>query len=60
MICAGKTTQALCYGDQGGPLVSNGLLVGIGSYNPPCSGSSTSVFSSVVTAKKWINKFTGV
>lgn len=40
MLCTAPTSQNICHGDYGGPLVSFNVLIGIASWNPYC-GSQT-------------------
>jgi len=57
-LCASDPVNAACGGDNGGPLVCNGLVVGIFSWGEAnCSPSLPSVFVRVSSYNDWINSF---
>jgi trypsin len=51
MICAGA---AACTGDQGGPLVLDGVLVGISSFGQGCAGRP-GVYARIGSLRRWID-----
>uniref|UniRef100_A0A182PWT6 Peptidase S1 domain-containing protein n=1 Tax=Anopheles epiroticus TaxID=199890 RepID=A0A182PWT6_9DIPT len=49
MICVGSRNVDICYGDNGAPLVCNGVLVGVASFsNPSCDGSRPAGFTKII------------
>ncbi|XP_030386546.1 trypsin alpha-3-like [Scaptodrosophila lebanonensis] len=56
MICAASEGKDACHSDSGGPLVSNGQLVGIVSWGPkPCSQPGLpGVYADVAVFRNWI------
>lgn len=58
MICAGAAGKDTCTGDSGGPLIVNGLQVGIVSWGDICGQASTpGVYTKVTEFLTWINQF---
>jgi len=63
MICAGLTVGGKdhCTGDQGGPLVVDGQLVGIVSWGVGCAKANyPGVYSNVAAIKSFVTENTGV
>lgn len=46
--------QGFCSGDDGGPLVAGGTVIGIVSWNVPCARGFPDVFERVSTFRTWI------
>ncbi|KAH8255716.1 hypothetical protein KR038_009184, partial [Drosophila bunnanda] len=62
-LCASKSDSEniICEGFSGGPLVSNGELIGIGSWNPKCDFlQSPSVYANIAMIKPWISTSTTI
>jgi len=58
-ICSHSNQQDVCTADSGGPMVADGLLVGIVSSGPKCASQmdhSASVFALVSWATEWIEE----
>ncbi|KAF5285999.1 hypothetical protein FQR65_LT12996 [Abscondita terminalis] len=52
--------QGACKGDSGGPLIYNGVQVGVVSWGIPCAKGNPDVFTSVAAFRGWISSKTGV
>ena len=52
--------QGFCTSDLGGPLVSNGQLIGIANWNHPCGRGGLDVFVRVAHYRFWIGGIAGV
>lgn len=46
--------QGICQGDAGGPLVSNGALIGVASWSVPCARGVPDTFDRVSHHRSWI------
>ncbi|KAG7202865.1 hypothetical protein KM043_010015 [Ampulex compressa] len=46
--------QGLCYGDSGSPLVTNGVVIAIGSWGSPCALGYPDVYTRVFSYVDWI------
>lgn len=58
MICANAYGEASCKGDEGGPLVANGNLIGIVLTRPICGVQGyPGVYLNIALVKNWIHKF---
>jgi trypsin len=61
MICAAGTGVAICNGDFGGPLVVNGILVGIASWGYGCADAQyPDVYTNVVKYKSFVTEITSL
>jgi trypsin len=61
MFCAGRAGRDSCYGDSGGPVVANGLLVGVVSWGEGCARQGyPGIYASVEKLRKWIFQNSGV
>ncbi|XP_044019359.1 serine protease 27-like [Aphidius gifuensis] len=49
-----KTGEGACHGDSGGPLTSDGTLIGLVSFGRPCARGYPDVFTRVWTFIDWI------
>ncbi|XP_071629732.1 chymotrypsin-1-like isoform X1 [Temnothorax longispinosus] len=47
--------EGACYGDQGSPLVANGVQIGIVSFGNPCALGYPDVYTRVSSFVSWIN-----
>lgn len=56
MICAHNEKQSACAGDTGGPVVNNGVLVGLVSWGPSTCVHDMypNVYTSVASFRTWI------
>ncbi|XP_065345651.1 chymotrypsin-2-like [Cloeon dipterum] len=56
MICAGTSEGNIghCYGDNGGPLIVDGVQLGIVSYSIACESTLPSIFTQVSSYIDWI------
>lgn len=52
--------QGFCTSDLGGPLVSNGQLVGIANWNFPCGRGGLDVYVRVSYYRLWIGAIAGI
>ncbi|CAB3378587.1 Hypothetical predicted protein [Cloeon dipterum] len=61
-ICAGgyDVEVSVCYGDSGGPLFVDGILVGITSFMRGCATYVPNVFTRVSYFREWITLMTSV
>lgn len=56
-----RAGQSTCNGDDGGPLVANGKLIGVMLvYNFPCGRGHPNLYLRVSAFTEWIQLFTGV
>lgn len=55
-----KLIIELILGDSGGPLIENGWLVGIVSWNVPCAQGRPDGFERVSPHRDWIRQITGI
>lgn len=61
MFCAGRAGRDSCSGDSGGPVVANGLLVGVVSWGEGCAHPGyPGIYASVEKLRKWIFQNSGV
>lgn len=59
-ICTfSRAGQGICNGDGGGPLVSNGQLIGAVSWGIPCAIGSPDVYSRISSYRAWMMSVTG-
>lgn len=56
----GESHKSACAGDYGGPLVSNGQLIGVSSWTFPCARGRPEGFTRISTFTKWIYDVSGV
>ncbi|KAF5285994.1 hypothetical protein FQR65_LT12992 [Abscondita terminalis] len=54
------TGQGACNGDSGGPLIYNGVQVGVVSWGIPCARGVPDVFTSVPAFRNWIRANSGI
>ena len=52
--------EGFCTSDLGGPLVSNGRLIGIASWNHPCGTGVRDVYVRISHYRLWIGSIAGV
>ena len=52
--------QGFCTSDLGGPLVSNGQLIGIANWNHPCGMGTMDVYVRVSHYRLWIGAIAGI
>lgn len=52
--------QGACVGDSGGPLASDGRLIGVVSWGLPCAHGVPDVFTRLSTFAQWIQEVSGV
>lgn len=58
MFCAGSFTGEFdaCFGDTGGPLVSDGMLIGLASWGYGCAEYGyPGVYTSISAVRSWID-----
>ncbi|KAL9692055.1 hypothetical protein quinque_015955 [Culex quinquefasciatus] len=64
MICAGDLEHGgvdACFGDSGGPIVADGVLVGVVSWGKGCAQPrAVGVYSNVAVVRDWITVISGV
>lgn len=61
MICAGRALRSACHGDSGGPVVYNGVQIGVVSWGSDCQRPEvTGVYANVYSMRNWIHENTGV
>ncbi|KAL1386837.1 hypothetical protein pipiens_012767 [Culex pipiens pipiens] len=64
MICAGDLEHGgvdACFGDSGGPMVADGVLVGVVSWGKGCAQpGAVGVYSNVAVVRDWITVISGV
>ncbi|XP_063991958.1 chymotrypsin-2-like [Diachasmimorpha longicaudata] len=51
-----KVGEGACHGDSGGPLTSDGVLVGLVSFGYPCARGFPDVFTRVWTFMDWVKE----
>ena len=61
MLCAGRAGRSSCHGDSGGPMVYNGVQIGIVSWGRSCQRPDyPGVYASVSDLRDWIHENSGV
>ena len=61
MLCAGRAGRSSCHGDSGGPMVYNGVQIGIVSFGLSCQRPDyPGIYASVSDLHDWIHKNSGV
>ena len=61
MFCAGRAGRSACHGDSGGPVVYNGIQVGLVSWGLSCQRPDYPVvYTNIIKLRDWIHKYTGV
>ena len=57
MICAGgEHSKDICFGDEGAPLVCNGILHGLGSWGNGCGRpDSPGIYTKISSFRSWID-----
>ncbi|MFG2669039.1 trypsin-like serine protease [Streptomyces sp. NPDC048387] len=55
LLCAGPDGGDICSGDEGGPLLVDGKVVGIASWGSCGTSNSPAAFTSVAHAYSWIS-----
>ncbi|KAJ9593665.1 hypothetical protein L9F63_014790, partial [Diploptera punctata] len=61
MFCAGRAMRSACHGDSGGPVVYNGIQVGIVSWGRNCQRPDYSgVYTNVANLRDWIRRHSGL
>ena len=61
MFCAGRAGRSACHGDSGGPVVYNGIQVGLVSWGMSCQRPDYPVvYTNIIKLRDWIHKYTGV
>lgn len=57
VICAKNPIgRALCFGDEGNPLVKNGTLIGIASWGCECQTKNPGVYTKIYSHLYWIEQ----
>ncbi|XP_070167530.1 chymotrypsin-1-like [Polyergus mexicanus] len=51
-----KTGEGACHGDSGGPLIADGVQIGIVSFGVPCARGYSDVFTRVSAFTKWFEE----
>lgn len=60
-LCAlPQEKQGICQGDAGGPLVSNGQLIGVTSWAFTCAHQGAEGFTRISSFLNWIRDVSGV
>ncbi|PSN50825.1 Trypsin-7 [Blattella germanica] len=61
-VCSGNPQEGkgICFGDSGGPLLVNGVQVGITSWTGTPCASKPAVWTKVSSYRYWISQYTGV
>ncbi|KAF5275127.1 hypothetical protein FQA39_LY18685 [Lamprigera yunnana] len=54
MLCTLDIGQGNCHGDNGNPLVSNNVLIGLVSWGIPCAVGKPDVLTNIVSFSSWI------
>lgn len=60
LVCAAVDNSALCFGDSGGPLASNGRLVGVVAWSNMCGKGMPNGFTRISPFVDWIRNETGI
>ncbi|XP_037037444.1 trypsin alpha-3-like isoform X2 [Bradysia coprophila] len=53
-ICTAVTNTAICYGDEGGALVSGNQLIGLASWHSHCDANLPDVYERIAPHRLWI------
>ncbi|KAG4067468.1 hypothetical protein HA402_003292 [Bradysia odoriphaga] len=57
-ICAlTRSSEGICYGDEGGGLIAGGQLVGVASWHVPCATGVPDVYERIAAHRLWIVSF---
>lgn len=60
-LCAfAQKGQGACYADSGGPLTTNGQLIGLTSWGDPCALGVPDAYTRVSVFLNWIRDVSGV
>lgn len=60
-LCTEATRgEGFCTSDIGSPLVSNGQLIGLASWNMPCAQGVPDLFVRMSPYRSWIGQITGI
>ena len=61
VFCAGRAMRSACHGDSGGPVVYNGVQIGVVSGGPDCQRPDyTGIYVNVYKLRDWIHENSGV
>ena len=61
MFCAGRAGKSACNGDSGGPVLFDGVQVGISSWTMSCQRPDFPVvYANVYSLRQWIHNISGV
>lgn len=52
-----RSTEGICYGDEGGSLIAGGQLIGLASWNVPCATGVPDVYERIAPHRLWITSF---
>lgn len=59
-LCTAVDQQSICYGDEGGVLVTNRLeIIGVASWHSYCNGTTPDVYERIEPHRLWIMSYIG-